>query len=85
MYENTYIPSNDLGSVDPGQVVVIVCVCETWTTLEGDDDEEEGEEEEEWITEEEEEEEEAKETEEVEEEPDTVRELLSTHSVWLRM
>ena len=26
-----------------------------------------------------------KETEEVEEEPDSVRELLSTHSAWLRM
>jgi hypothetical protein len=30
-------------------------------------------------------EEEEKETEEVEEEPDPVRDLLSTHSVWLRM
>ena len=33
----------------------------------------------------EEEEEEEKETEETEEEPDSVRELLSTHSAWLRM
>jgi len=46
-------------------------------------DEEEGEEEEEWLEEEEVEEEEV-ETEETEEEPDEVRELLSTHSVWLR-
>jgi hypothetical protein len=38
------------------------------------DEEEEGEEEEEWVEEE-----------EVEEEPDVVRDLLSTHSVWLRM
>jgi hypothetical protein len=34
---------------------------------------------------EEEEEEEAKETEETVEEPNAVRDLLSTHSVWLRM
>ena len=38
------------------------------------DEEEEGEEEEEWVEEE-----------EVDEEPDEVRDLLSTHSVWLKL